>query len=262
MARNNFEPCLGVTLPHEGAWSNHPKDPGGGTMKGITIATYRRRRPNATLDDLRRISDAEVRQIYREDYWTPVRGEDLPIGIDMVTFDASVNSGPVQGVKWTQRALGVAADGRVGPDTINAARSAAPVPVIRQAAANRMGMLRGLRTWTTFGRGWSRRVADVEAKAMTMALAAAGSLGSARPVLIEEAASATAAARRDERIATTTGGAGAVGGGGAVNADLPGSALIILAVIVVVGVVLAFGTARHQRARAEAMQRAAKEARA
>jgi len=260
MALNNFQPCLGVTLPHEGAWSNHPKDPGGGTMKGITIATYRRRRPNATLDDLRRISDAEVREIYREDYWNPVRGEDLPFGIDMVTFDAGVNSGPRQAVKWTQRALGVAADGSVGTETINAARTAAPVPVIRQAAANRMGMLRGLRTWGTFGRGWSRRVADVEAKAVAMALAAVGS--PARPALIEEATSATTAARRNKQIATSTGGAGAVGGGGAVNADLPTSALIVLAVVVVVGIVLAMGTARHQRARAEAMQRAAQEARA
>lgn len=262
MAQGKFERCMAVTLPWEGGWSDHPQDPGGATMKGITIGVYRRRHPNATKDDLRLITDAEVRAIYREGYWNPVRGDDLPAGIDMVTFDAGVNSGIRQGAKWTQRALGVKDDGSIGSETLRAATGADPLPVIRQACANRMGMLRGLRTWGTFGRGWSNRVADVEAKAMAMALTAVASPVSARPALIEEAASAAGAARRDERLATSTGGAGAVGTGGAVNFDLPVAVWVIIGAVFIAGVVLALGSARHQRARSEALTSAAKEAKA
>jgi len=42
MAKGNFDAVLGVTLPHEGGWADHPRDPGGATMKGITLATFRK----------------------------------------------------------------------------------------------------------------------------------------------------------------------------------------------------------------------------
>ena len=251
---SRFDACLAITLPWEGGWSNHPADPGGATMRGITLATYRRYRPGATADQLRRISDPEVRSIYRQGYWSLIKGGSLTAGIDAVTFDAGVNSGPAQGAKWTQRALGVTADGKVGPQTLRAARTAEPIAVIRKASANRLGMLRGLRTWGAFGRGWSNRVADVEAKAIAMAAAATGA---ARPVLIEEKGAAQFNARRDEAGAVGVGGGG---GGGVTLADLPSWGVVALAVVAAVAVVMLLGARRHQLARADALQRAAEEA--
>jgi lysozyme family protein len=37
---SEFERALQRVLAHEGGFSNHPKDPGGATMKGVTQATY------------------------------------------------------------------------------------------------------------------------------------------------------------------------------------------------------------------------------
>ena len=87
-------------------------------MTQYTYDAYRRwigrpRRP------VRQITEAEVRDLYRRQYWTTIRGDDLPSGIDYVVFDAAVHSGPVQAVKWLQRALAMDQnDGIVGEATL------------------------------------------------------------------------------------------------------------------------------------------------
>ena len=40
--KSNFERALAVVLRFEGGWSNHPRDPGGATMKGVTQKVYDR----------------------------------------------------------------------------------------------------------------------------------------------------------------------------------------------------------------------------
>lgn len=168
--RNNFDKCLAITLEHEGGWSDHPADPGGATMKGVTMGRFRQYHPTATKADLRAISNYEVRAIYKADYWDKVRGDDLPPGLDLVAFDAGVNSGPAQGAMWLQRALGVADDGKIGPITIAAAKGADAAKAIDDACDRRMAMLRGLKTWPVFGVGWSRRVNGIRAAAKAMTI--------------------------------------------------------------------------------------------
>ncbi|WP_420344054.1 glycoside hydrolase family 108 protein [Paenirhodobacter sp.] len=169
MAKENFAACLAQVLLSEGGWSDHPADPGGATMKGITLATYRKYRPGATKADLRAIADAEVAQIYREGYWNAVRGDDLPAGLDLVAFDAAVNSGTGRAAKWLQSAVGAVADGRIGAGTAAAAHAARLPDAIRRALQARKSFLISLSTWKTFGRGWSARLSRVEKVALTMA---------------------------------------------------------------------------------------------
>jgi uncharacterized protein (TIGR02594 family) len=166
-----FERCLAVTLRWEGGWSEHPDDPGGATMKGITIGVYARwKGRRVTKDELRRITDDEVQTIYRRWYWDKVRGDDLPPGLDLVAFDAGVNSGPATGARWLQAALGVLADGSIGPVTLRAAQGATDrAGVITRATSNRMAALQRMRGWATFGKGWTNRVADVRRSALAMA---------------------------------------------------------------------------------------------
>lgn len=241
--RDNFEPALAEVLAHEGGWSDHPKDPGGATMRGVTISTYAAHKGRAvTKTELRNISTAELEAIYRGRYWDKVRGDDLPRGLDLVTFDPAVNSGLIRGAKWLQQALGVAQDGKVGPVTIKAAGLAKPVTVIQKACSARMGFLRGLGTWGTFGKGWSRRVASIEARSVQMAAPAA---------VAAEGKKADAAADRQ-----TAGAAGATAGGGSFALPdldgIPASAqLTIAALILLVGVIL-FVRGRHDRNRAAA----------
>ena len=65
--KSNFAKCLPEILKHEGGWADHPADPGGATMKGITIGTYRQWKGRAVSKaELRAISDAEVAAAMRQ----------------------------------------------------------------------------------------------------------------------------------------------------------------------------------------------------
>ena len=169
---DRFSECLPIILAHEGGWADHPSDPGGATMKGITIGVFAKwKGRSVTKEELRAISDAEVAAIYRRNYWDRVRAGDMPAGLDLVAFDAAVNSGVGQSAKWVQRALNVKDDGKIGDDTIEAAWRADTRSVISNACDRRLAMLRGLRTWPTFGRGWQLRVDDIRKRALDMASA-------------------------------------------------------------------------------------------
>lgn len=169
MAARNWPACFRATLKHEGGWSDHARDPGGATMKGVTLRTYRAYKPGASKTDLRNISDEMLSRIYREGYWEKVRGDDLPSGVDYATYDAAVNSGPSRAAKWLQRAVVADADGVVGPKTIEAVQKVDPRTIVNRMCDDRMNFLRGLGTWGTFGKGWTRRVEGVRREALRMA---------------------------------------------------------------------------------------------
>ena len=170
----NFTRALALVLKHECGWSDHPADPGGATMKGVTLANFRRYvKPDATKDDLRGITDAQLATVYRRFYWDAVHGAELPDGVDYAVFDFAVNSGPGRAAKYLQGVVGVVQDGRIGPATLNATRALMRATVINDLCDKRMAFLRGLKTWATFGRGWTSRVSGVRAEALKLAAEAA-----------------------------------------------------------------------------------------
>lgn len=251
MTAANFEPCLIETLGHEGGEVDHPDDPGGYTNRGITLHTFRRFYPGATRDHLRNVTHVQIMRIYRNGFWNKVRGDDLPNGLDLVAFDGGVNSGPPRGAKWLQRALKVSADGAVGRQTINAAWDASDrASVVTAACRARMGFLRGLGHWKTFGRGWSRRVASVEAVGIAMT-------GSGAERLREDA---VAARKRKSGEASVSGGT-AAGGGGLTLLDIPMDAVIALIVGVAILALIFARRAAHEKDRHDALlKQAEKEA--
>lgn len=159
--------CLPRVLEHEGGYVNHPADPGGPTMKGVTLAVYRafKGKPTATADELRHISEGDLQAIYRINYWARARCDELPVGVDYCVFDYAVNSGVNRAVRHLQEVLGVFADGQVGAMTIAAANGRPVVQLIDEYCDRRMRFLRGLGTFGTFGRGWTARVSAVETRA-------------------------------------------------------------------------------------------------
>lgn len=171
MTASNFDEALKRVLVHEGGYVNHPADPGGATNRGVTQRVYDgyRDRLGRKRQSVRSITVAEVADIYKRQYWDAIRADDLPSGVDYCTFDAAVHSGSSQSAKWLQRAVGVTADGQVGEATLEATRKANAASVINSSCDRRLSMLRGLKTWGTFGKGWSSRVADVRKVSLDMA---------------------------------------------------------------------------------------------
>lgn len=163
----NFAKSLALVLKHEGGWSDHPADPGGATMKGVTLANFRRYvKPGATKDDLRKITDEQIGTVFRRFYWDAVAGAELPDGVDFAVFDFAVNSGPSRAAKYLQAIAHVPQDGRIGPATLKAVRAIQPATVIHELCDNRLAFLKRLGTWKTFGRGWESRVKDVRSSAL------------------------------------------------------------------------------------------------
>lgn len=163
-----FGECLSHVLKHEGGYADHPRDPGGATNMGITIGALSDwlGRP-ATKAEVRELSRDVAAAIYHRRYWLPVRGDALGPGLDLVVFDFAVNSGPGRAVKTLQAALGVSADGGMGPVTLSALAKRDRPALIRDICARRRAFLRALPTYDAFGRGWEKRVAAIEQAALS-----------------------------------------------------------------------------------------------
>lgn len=149
----NIEQSLEVLLRHEGGFVDHPDDPGGATNHGITERVARQHGYTGRMQDLP-LSVASA--IYRKQYWAMVKADSLPDALRFHVFDAAVNSGHVQAIKWLQRAAGVAQDGIIGPKTISASANVSPA----KYTAIRLRFMTDLKNWSSFGKGWARRIAD------------------------------------------------------------------------------------------------------
>lgn len=166
----NFASSLAAVLVHEGGYVNDPQDPGGATNKGVTQRVYDdwRRSRGLAPRSVRSLEQAEVEAIYRKLYWDAVRGDDLPSGIDYCVFDFAVNSGPPRAVRYLQRAVGVADDGKIGPMTLAAVKAKPACETIAAVSAARLAFLGQLPTFSRFGRGWTARCGEVGLKAAEM----------------------------------------------------------------------------------------------
>lgn len=159
--KQNFEASLAHVLKHEGGWADHPADPGGATMKGVTLKTYSDwLGRQATKDELRNIPAEHLRTIYKARFWDAVRGDELPSGVDYVVFDMAVNSGPGRAARMLQAAVGATPDGSIGPKTLAAVNAQDPATLIATFQRNRQHFLEALPTFGTFGKGWTRRVTE------------------------------------------------------------------------------------------------------
>lgn len=174
MSSKSFPQSLQLVLAHEGGFVNHPADPGGATNKGVTQGVYDTYRKSMKLSSrsVKSITKAEVEDIYRNQYWGKIDGDGLPAGIDYAVFDYAVNSGVGKAVKDLQRTLrawsnrigevaNIRVDGVMGQATLAAAEAAANADecaFIESLCDRRMTFLKSLKTFKTFGKGWTRRV--------------------------------------------------------------------------------------------------------
>jgi lysozyme family protein len=153
---SDFDTAFHRLLGHEGGYSCHPNDPGGETMWGCTVAVAR---AHGYQGPMRELPCDTAKAIYRTSYWDKVRADELPAEVRFDVFDAAINSGPAQAVKWLQRAAGVTADGAIGPHTIAAAQAMDGRALMARFTGQRLDFMTDLKTWPTFGRGWAKRIA-------------------------------------------------------------------------------------------------------
>jgi len=169
--KDNFDACLTLLLAHEGGFVNHPQDPGGMTNLGVTARVWEEwlGRP-VSEKEMRNLTPTMVAPLYKRKYWDACRADELVSGVDYVVFDVAVNSGTGRAIKILQGCVGATPDGGFGPITMALVKKASHEPnkIIELYCAKRLEFLQSLRTFETFGKGWSRRVAEVKEKALKM----------------------------------------------------------------------------------------------
>jgi lysozyme family protein len=168
--QERFDRCLAEVLRLEGGYVDDPRDGGGPTKYGVTQATLSEAvgRP-ATAADVAALTPAQAGDIYRRRYWAPTRCGELAAGLDLVVFDAAVNMGPGTAARLVQTALGVTADGVMGPQTLARAAETPAAVIIRSAVNLRRRRYRALAGFAAFGAGWLRRADAVESLALAWA---------------------------------------------------------------------------------------------
>lgn len=168
--RDNFDKCFALVIADEGGFVDHPKDPGGMTNLGVTRRSWENYlNRDVTEMEMRGLTPDAIKPFYKAMYWDKIKGDQLPAGVDYAAYDLAVNSGTGRAARYLQEIAGVFADGVIGPKSIEAIKACDPDQMIDALCDMRLAFLKRLTTFDTFGKGWTRRVAGVKAKATSMA---------------------------------------------------------------------------------------------
>ena len=168
--QSNYDKCLETILHHEGGYVNHPKDPGGETNLGVTKRVYEE---FGGTKDMKDLTVEDVAPIYKKGYWDKLKGDDLPGGLDLCIFDFGVNAGPGRAAKYLQTMIGTTPDGGIGPMTLQALANYVEEQggvdeAIKDYQKERQKYYESLSTFSTFGKGWTRRVNETTETALKM----------------------------------------------------------------------------------------------
>ena len=170
----DFSTSMPRILVYEGGKVNDPYDPGGKTNQGITQSTFSSwlRQNGQPVRDVYMITPGERDTIYKNEYWDRVQGDKLQTGLDFVVFDAAVNSGPSQAIKWLQACLpNVGVDGVLGAKTLDVLATYADadmvVSLVEDYCSHRLATLQRLKTWPRYGKGWNARIANGQKTAIS-----------------------------------------------------------------------------------------------
>jgi lysozyme family protein len=170
-----------VTWPRALAWvrkdeggnDDDPSDHGGRTSRGITQREYDkyRRRKGLPYKDVWQAADPEVDEIYHSDYWDPCCDR-IPRGADYLVFDFNVNAGAHRSALLLQQALGVKADGDIGPITLQALAAANEASLIAKFTTEKRAFYSRLAernpSQNKYLHGWLARADHVHARALSL----------------------------------------------------------------------------------------------
>lgn len=156
-----FQRCIQFVVREEGGFVNDPKDPGGATKYGISMRSHRTdigdldRDGDIDADDVKLLTVDQAIDIYADEYWSGIRGEELPEPMALALLDTAVNCGIGRAIRLLQRAVGLKEDGIFGPATLSQAKTFGSATKLLQ---ERRRFYRSLPGFARYGNGWTARV--------------------------------------------------------------------------------------------------------
>ena len=160
-----FDEAFKRLIGHEGGYSTDRRDPGNwtggrvgvGTLKGTKFGLAANTYPNL---DIKNLTLAQAKEIYKKDWWDKLGADGMHSAIVFQLWDFAVNAGKPRAIKELQQVAGVPADGLIGPKTIAAVKAMDVNDVLLKLTAERLKFYTSLSTWSTYGKGWTNRVAE------------------------------------------------------------------------------------------------------
>lgn len=168
--KKNYPKAYKIMRGYEGGNVDDPNDNGGRTSRGVTQRVYNAYRAKAgkPAQDVYKATDAEVAEIFKRQYWDVSKCDELPGGIDLIVFNAAINSGPKRSYKMLQASLNRVAnaqlrvEGSPGMITVMAANNAPDHDaVVLEFGRKYQAFYRSLKDWKHFGKGWTARNKNV-----------------------------------------------------------------------------------------------------
>lgn len=129
--------------------SDDPEDPGGLTRWGISQRAY-------PEEDIRNMTEARAKDLFRRDYWEPIQGDRLPDAVAIALADCAFNQGVGTAIRLLQTALNVKVDGVLGPITLGMAQRNGDTDHLNEFLSRRL--LRYANGQARFRRGWFLRI--------------------------------------------------------------------------------------------------------
>jgi lysozyme family protein len=174
--KDNFESSLVLVLKSEGGFTTDIHDNGnklpdgraGSTNLGVTQANWEAFVGHpVTWDNMKALNAETVAPFYKRKYWDVAHCDELPQGLDYLVFDFAVNAGVGRSIKTLQSAIGVTADGSLGPLSLSAINNLDPKLLIERFTDAKEKFYKALNN-PTYEKGWLARVATVEKSALSM----------------------------------------------------------------------------------------------
>jgi lysozyme family protein len=174
--KDNFESSLVLVLKSEGGFTTDTHDNGnklpdgraGSTNLGVTQANWEAFVGHpVTWDNMKALTSETVAPFYKRKYWDVAHCDELPQGLDYLVFDFAVNAGVGRSIKTLQTAIGVTADGALGPLSLSAINNLDSKLLIERFTDAKEKFYKALNN-PTYEKGWLARVATVEKSALSM----------------------------------------------------------------------------------------------
>ena len=159
----DFDQAFDRLIGHEGGYSDDQRDLGNwtsgkvgvgelkGTKYGIAAHSY-------PYLDIKNLTLEQAKEIYKRDFWDII-GQAHP-AIKFQLFDAAVNHGHGNAIRFLQRAVKVADDGQWGKFSQAALVAMEHNDVLLRFVAFRLRFWASLRSFDVYGRGWTSRGGD------------------------------------------------------------------------------------------------------